>query len=123
MSAALLGLVSAAATHGAATGYTANALAAEHFAIPGAAGGPQMALSLQSQHHLAHLTKISVFLVVRSEARARALRGSRRAILDLGGSPGGLPGGPLRCSLPPNGAQGLVDPVALASKEPRRRTF
>ena len=31
-----------------------------------------MALSLQSQHHLAHLTKISVFLVVRSEARARA---------------------------------------------------
>ena len=31
-----------------------------------------MALSLQSQHHLAHLTKVGVFLVVRSEVRARA---------------------------------------------------
>ena len=40
MSAALLGLVSAAATHRAATGETAKALAGKQFAIPGAAGGP-----------------------------------------------------------------------------------
>ncbi len=76
MSAALLGLVSAAATHRATTGETAKALAGEHFAIPGGAGGPQMALSLQSQHHLAHLRKNCVFLVARSEARARARSGA-----------------------------------------------
>ena len=39
MSAALLGLVSAAATHRAATGETAEALAGEHFAIPEGPGG------------------------------------------------------------------------------------
>ena len=55
-----------------------------HFAIPGAAGGPQMALSLQSQHHLAHLTKVSVFLVVRSEARAHARARARLQEDDFG---------------------------------------
>ena len=39
MSAALLGLVSAAATHRAAMGETAKALAGEHFAIPEGIGG------------------------------------------------------------------------------------
>ena len=39
MSAALLALVSAAATHRAVTGETAKALAGEHFAIPEGAGG------------------------------------------------------------------------------------
>ena len=39
MSAALFGLVSAAATHRAATGETAKALAGEHFAIPEGTGG------------------------------------------------------------------------------------
>ena len=39
MSAALLGLVLAAATHRAATGETAKALAGEHFAIPEGTGG------------------------------------------------------------------------------------
>ena len=39
MSAALLGLVSAAATHRSAMCETAKALAGEHFAIPGGTGG------------------------------------------------------------------------------------
>ena len=39
MSAALVGLVSAAATHRAATGEAAKALAGEHFAIPEGTGG------------------------------------------------------------------------------------
>ena len=39
MSAALLALVLAAATHRAVTGETAKALAGEHFAIPEGAGG------------------------------------------------------------------------------------
>ena len=85
MSAALLGLVSAAATHRAVTGETAKALAGEHFAIPGGAGGRWMALSLQSQHHSAHFIKVCVFLVARSKARARArARTSRLREGDLG---------------------------------------
>ena len=43
-----------------------------------------MALSLQSQHHFAHLTKVCVFLVARSEPRARARARARASRLREG---------------------------------------